>query len=44
MTKRKRTNDNLQNNTQKTKGTKGIIRSRKSKDRQYNDQKQMDKQ
>ena len=33
----KRTNNDLQNTTQKTKDTKLVIRSCKSKDRQYND-------
>jgi hypothetical protein len=33
----KRTNNDLQNTTQKTKDTKLVIRSCKSKDRQHND-------
>ena len=37
--KDKRTNNDLQNTTYKIKDTKGVIRSYKSKDRQYNGQK-----
>jgi 3'-phosphoadenosine 5'-phosphosulfate sulfotransferase len=44
MTTGKRTNNDLQNITQKTKDTKLVIRSCKSKDRQYNGHRKKDKQ
>jgi 3'-phosphoadenosine 5'-phosphosulfate sulfotransferase len=44
MTTGKRTNNGLQNITQKTKDTKLVIRSCKSKDRQYNGHRKKDKQ
>ena len=40
----KRTNNDLQNITQKTKDTKRGIRSSKSKDRQYNGHRKKDEQ
>ena len=42
--KDKRTNNDLQNITQKTKDTKLVVRSCKSKDRQYNGHRKKDEQ
>ena len=44
MAKGKRTNNDLQNTTQKTKDIKLVVRSCKSKDRQYNGHRKKDKQ
>ena len=44
IVKRKKTNNDLQNITQKTKDTKLVVRSCKSKDRQYNGHRKKDKQ